>query len=394
MLESKRSEQRVSTGLAELDQVLEGLYWGDNVVWQLDAAPVAPFYSAIAGLAEAFDARTFVSLCDEMPAVRAGGVAVIRAGPGTRFPHPADLLREIHRLCRPGERHLLLFDSLDTMVEAWGMSNTRGFFARCCPMLLDLGAIAYWSLSARDALATVRDTVEAVTQCILRVDDRSVRVAKAEARSHGVRGSVLNWHQDEGRAVLSPANINGRVAASLRALRRRRGFTQHDLARLAGVTPSAISQAERAERGLSLGTLVQLSLALGITIDDLLHGQGPDPYRIGRRGDDMQPTDEHIATLLGGAGSDPVVELVRLGPRQAARPVKPPEGTGIVAVAAGLVQVQVAGQTPAIRSGEVLVSAAERIEGWRNIGHTEAMLFWIIGPPSPRPRSAEDQTGL
>lgn len=29
------------------------------------------------------------------------------------------------------------------------------------------------------------------------------------------------------------------------------------------------------------------------------------------------------------------------------------------------------------------MSAAERIEGWRNIGHTEAMLFWIIAPASP-----------
>lgn len=205
-------------------------------------------------------------------------------------------------------------------------------------------------MSTRDGLAAVRDTVEAVTQCVLRIDDRSVRVAKAEARSQGVRGSVLHWREEEGRAVLLPANINGRVAASLRALRRRRGLTQHDLAQLAGVTASAISQAERAERGLSLGTLAKLSLALGITIDDLLHGEGPEPYRIGRRTDDLQLTDAHVASLLGGGGSDGVVELVRLGPRQAARPVTPREGTAIVAVAMGLVQVQVAGQTPAIRS--------------------------------------------
>ena len=380
MLDIKASEQRVSTGLAELDQALEGLYWGDNVVWQVEGAPIAPFYLAIAELADAFDARTFVSLRDQIPVDRPAGVSVIRAGPGTRFGHPAELLREIHRLCRPGERRLLLFDSLDTMVEAWGTSSTRGFFARCCPMLLDLGAIAYWSMSTRGVPATVRDTVEAVTQCVLRVDDRSVRVAKAEARSHGVRGTVLHWREEAGRAMLSPANINGRVAASLRALRRARGLSQHALAELAGVTPSAISQAERAERGLSLATLAQLSLALGITIDDLLHGEGPDAYRIGRRPEDLHHGDGHIATLLGGGDSDLLVELVHLGPRQGAKPIQPPNGAAIVAVASGLVQVQVAGQTPAIRSGEVLVSRAERIEGWRNIGQTEAMLFWIIEP--------------
>ncbi|MBV8999608.1 MAG: helix-turn-helix transcriptional regulator [Solirubrobacterales bacterium] len=103
-------------------------------------------------------------------------------------------------------------------------------------------------------------------------------------------------------------------------------MSQHDLAELAGVTASAISQAQRAERGLSLSTLAQLSLALGITIDDLLHGEGPDAYRTGRRPDDMQHREGHTATLLGGADPDLLVELVHLGPRQAAKPVQPPDG--------------------------------------------------------------------
>jgi transcriptional regulator with XRE-family HTH domain len=294
----------------------------------------------------------------------------------------------VHRLCRPGGRRLLLFDSLDRMVEAWGSSHARGFFARCCPMLLDLGAIGYWSMSSADSMATVRDTVASVTQCILRVDDRNIRVAKAEARSDGVRGSVLHWHEANGRAVLSPANINGRVAASLRAVRRARGLSQHDLAQLAGVTASAISQAERAERGLSLGTLAQLSRALGMTIDDLLHGDGPDAYRIGRRPDDPHHSDDGITALLGDMSSDLSVELVHLGPRESARPAQTRDGTGIVAVASGLIQVQVAGQTPTVRPGEVLVAAGDRVEGWRNIAQSDAMLFWIVhaGAPSGQGR--------
>jgi transcriptional regulator with XRE-family HTH domain len=378
VLESRQIAHRVSTGLGALDEVLEGLYWGDNVVWQLDGAPVEPFYGAIARRAEAFEGRTFVAIADRVPDLGADGVEVLRAGPGTALAHPADLLREVHRLCRPGGRRLLLFDSLDSMVGAWGASRARGFFARCCPMLLDLGAIGYWSMSAGESMATVLDTVVSVTQCILRVDDRNIRVAKAEARSDGVRGSVLHWHQADGRAVLSPANINGRVAASLRAVRRARGLSQHDLAQLAGVTASAISQAERAERGLSLGTLAQLSRALGLTIDDLLHGDGPDAYRIGRRPDNPHHSDDGITALLGDASSDLSVDLVSLGPRESARPAEMREGTGIVAVASGLVQVQVAGQTPTVRAGEVLVAAGDRIEGWRNIGQSEATLFWIV----------------
>ncbi len=383
MLDSERSEPRVSTGLDPLDAVLGGLYRGDNVVWDLDGAPVQPFYDAIAQRADAFDSRTLVLFGDSDIGLSATGLKVMRAGPGTSLSHPVELLREIHRICQPGGRQLMLFDSLDRLVAAWGTSGARGFFARCCPMLLDLEAIGYWSMSVHDTPATVRDTVESVTQCVLRVDDRSVRIVKAEARAPGVRGTLLHWHEDDRHAVLSPANINGRVAASLRALRRARGLNQQDLAQLAGVTASAISQAERGERGLSLGTLAQLSIALGITIDDLLHGGGPEVYRIGRRPDDPQHYSEHVMALLGDEGSGLKIDLVHLGPREVAHPPAQPEGTGIVAVGAGLVQVDVGGQTPAVRAGEVLVAPTTRIEAWRNIGQTEAMLFWMVQPLIP-----------
>jgi transcriptional regulator with XRE-family HTH domain len=235
-------------------------------------------------------------------------------------------------------------------------------------------------MSIRETPATVRDTVQSVTQCILRVDDRSVRVVKAEARASGARGMLLHWHEEDGQAVMSPANINARIAASLRALRRARSLNQQDLAQLAGVTASAISQAERGERGLSLGTLAQLSLELGITVDDLLHGGSPEIYRVGRRPDEPQRYREHVMALLGDEGLGLKIDLVHLGPREVAHPPAQPDGTGIVAVGAGLVQVEVAGQTPAVRAGEVLVAPTIRIDAWRNIGQTEAMLFWMVQP--------------
>jgi hypothetical protein len=148
VLESEPSRLKVSTGIAALDVALDGLYWGDNVVWDLDAASAQPFYSAIARLSEAFDTRGFISLSRGGDQVDVPGLTVIEAGPGTALPQPADLLREIQRLCQPPSRRLLLFESLDGMVGAWGANSTRGFFARCCPLLLEVGAIAYWTMSA------------------------------------------------------------------------------------------------------------------------------------------------------------------------------------------------------------------------------------------------------
>ena len=157
-----------------------------------------------------------------------------------------------------------------------------------------------------------------------------------------------------------------------------RKLSQHELGDLAGVTASAISQVERAERGLSLATLVRLSAALGVTIDDLVRGEDRGAYRIGRRTDDPERGLEHTLTLLGGADSDLRIDLVHLDAREtrgldATRP-----GTGVVAVAGGLVQVKVAGQTPAVRHGEVVVADSDQFEGVRNLGQAEAVLFWIV----------------
>jgi transcriptional regulator with XRE-family HTH domain len=370
------SDPRVSTGLAALDEVLGGLYWGDNVVWQLDRAPVEPFYRAIASLSDVFDTKSVISLGDAVNTYGAPGLAVIDAGPGSALAHPGDLLRELHRLCQERLHRLLLFESLDSMVRSWGVTSTREFFARTCPLLLEAGVVSYWTMSARDTPPGLQDAVQAAAQCVLGVDERSVRVIQAEGRDDSVRGSVLHWHENAGRPVLAPPEVADRVAASLRAVRRARTLSQHDLGDLAGVTASAISQVERAERGLSLTTVVRLSRALGVTVDDLLRGEAPCPYRIGRRTDDLH----HTLNLLGRADSELRIDLVRLDPREAGGPAVAHAGTGIVAVASGLVQVKVADHTPAVRHGEVLVAQSETIETWRNIGQAEAMLFWIVVP--------------
>jgi transcriptional regulator with XRE-family HTH domain len=384
VLSSNSHDRRVSTGLDTLDATLGGLYRGENVVWLLDGASPEPFFRAIARFEDAFTARCSIALGGATYRDVAG-MAVIEADPRSAFAQPADLLREVHRLSHRRGHQLLLFDSMDAMAQAWGPNRTRDFFARCCPMLLEFGATAYWSLTPRDS--ALQETVQAVAQVVLRVDERSVRVVKAEGRESSVGGTVLHWHQEGGRAVLAPAEIGGRVAASLRTVRRTRGLSQHDLGDLAGVTASAISQAERSERGLSLATIVRLSGALGVTIDDLLRGEGPGAYRIGRRGDDPEDGLVHTVPLIGG--SELSIDLVHLGPRESGAPAAAPAGTGIVAVGSGLVQVQVDGAAPTVRHGEVLVADSGRIGGWRNLGQAEAELFWIVtrGSPSGSPAS-------
>ena len=52
-----------STGVPALDTALDGLYWGDNVVWFPDRTETAtPFFAAIANLAPDYDQAAYVTL--------------------------------------------------------------------------------------------------------------------------------------------------------------------------------------------------------------------------------------------------------------------------------------------------------------------------------------------
>ncbi|MGH3766691.1 MAG: cupin domain-containing protein [Pseudonocardiaceae bacterium] len=70
--------------------------------------------------------------------------------------------------------------------------------------------------------------------------------------------------------------------------------------------------------------------------------------------------------------------LVHLPPQQAGSPHVTHKGTELVAVANGLVQVVLANGRLVLRRGEVLLIDATTLEGWRNLGPSEATLFWIL----------------
>jgi transcriptional regulator with XRE-family HTH domain len=276
---------------------------------------------------------------------------------------------------------LVLFEAMQTMIERWGADVTAQFFAHCCPQLLDLGAIAYWSVPSGQPYPALRRTIEEITQCVLVVGDSRVRIAKAEGRPPGIEGSVFRYRNVDGLPALTPAPVVARIGAALRAVRTQRQLSQSDLARLAGVSPSAISQAERGHRGLSLETLLELTGKLNISVDELMRGQVVAGYRLGRR--------DHPRTHRSNSGHQPLpllddptaglrAYLVHLPPRQTGSPHLVHKGTELVAVANGLVQVILANGRPVLRQGEVVLIDATTLQGWRNLGPSEATLFWIL----------------
>jgi len=377
----------VSTGVPPLDAALGGLFWGDNVVWELDdGGSLDPFVAALLSGREQFDRIVFVCFEGDVDRLRAAhaGADVLDARPGSAIADPGRLLAAV-RECARAPRSLMIFDSLDTVSERWGDELAQRFFTRACPMLLDLWAVAYWSLRPSHHSPALRQAIDAVTQCVLVLGGGRLRIAKAEGRPPGVQGSVFRVQPNGSQAELEGAPAAARLGAALRAIRIQRHLSQGELAELAGVSASAISQAERGRRGLALDTLLELTSRLNMTIDELLRGEIALGYRLARRPGPERSTTQPFPLL-----DDPHVglraQLSHLSPGQSARVGTPHSGVELVAVAAGLVQVILPTGRPVLRQGETLLVERTGVSGWRNIGEDDALVFWILrddpGPSS------------
>jgi transcriptional regulator with XRE-family HTH domain len=370
-----------STGVADLDRALHGLYWGDNVVFEPDSTDAAqPFFAAVAEHSDVYDHAAYVTLTLDPEVIHRDypSLGVIDARPDTPLAEAGALLNEVRRRSKPQARTLLLFDPLDDMAARWGTDMARRFFTRCCPLLLEVGAIAYWSLSQGERFEPLRRDVEDVTQCVLVVRDGRLRIAKAEGRPVGVQGSVYHYRLADGKPELTQAPAAARLGGALRAVRMQRQLSQAQLAGLADVSASAISQAERGQRGLSLETLLTLTANLNITVDELLRGHVSPGYRLGRRDDPAATPTGTPIPLLDDPEAGLRAYLVRLAPGATATPNIDHKGTELVAVVGGLVQVQLTSGRPVLRQGEALLADRSSIRGWRNIAQRPAALFWVI----------------
>jgi transcriptional regulator with XRE-family HTH domain len=370
-----------STGVAPLDAALDGLYWGDNVVWEAEQhAAVEPFFAAIADQRDAYDLALYVALERTPDEVAAGypGFEAIDARPGRPLGRAAPLLQAIYERCDRAERSLLLFDPLDAMAERWGTDTARAFFVRCCPHLLEVGAVAYWSVGHGAALASLRREIAEVTQCVFALSEGRLRIAKADARGPGVEGSVFRSGVADGRPVLEAAPAAARLGTALRAVRAQRHMSQSDLARLLGISPSAVSQAERGRRGLSLETLLDACTKLDLTLDELLRGDVNPGYRLARRHDPRRRSDGRPLALIDDRRAGLRAYLVTLAPRGQATPHLTHKGVEMVAVVSGLVQVLLDSGRPVLRRGETLLAERTAVLGWRNLGEGDATLFWIL----------------
>jgi XRE family transcriptional regulator, regulator of sulfur utilization len=371
--------ERVSSGIDDLDAVLGGWMPGDNVVW---TGGEDALHSALQrGLLTDVSPPTgvFVTTGETPTAVRrrVGQVAIVDARPGQPHAEPAALEGAVLERGGPGVR--VVIDDLDAFVRRLGAERALGLFSRICPQLFDAGAICYWRAGA--ASRAILDGVRGVTQCVFDVSDGHLRVLKAESRP-GVQGRMFRIRVADDTVVVEHERALGRLAEGLRQLRAARGLTQSEVARIGGVSPSAISQAEAGHRGLGLDTVVAIAEGLSISLDELL-GTGADSgYVLARR--DRSATRRGLTALLDDPTAGLRTYLVQLGPGEDGEPPTLHKGPELVVVAHGLVQIDLGSETPVMRAGDAILATKAPVRGWRNLLAAPARLFWVPRDPLVR----------
>jgi transcriptional regulator with XRE-family HTH domain len=417
---------RPSTGIDALDELLDGLRLGDNVVWQApDPTHIEPFVHAFLGAAPAATPLTYFSfrlppavVLDRYRKVwdterflladgwtdgssvhpDPAGMATAGSPPAARvwrLPNPADMehvnreLTGIQDELGPGA--LYIFDDLTSMQRLWGPEPALALFLRCCPRLFEQRTVAYW-LVERDAHPPAfRSRLADITQVVLDLEvtptqptDQTLRVVKADGHPAGVTGRTLRYVVGEdGIDVLHKASGNReRIAQQVRTQRLASGMSQAELARRIGVSPSALSQLERGRHGLSGETLTRLWATLGLPF-----GPGtspaPAPYRLARRGA-RQP----LAPAPGMRGEtilqDPsglAMHVLTFAPTSNGRRPFETKQRELLLVLEGVVELQVGQTTHTLQQGDAIHLVTQPVTGWRNPATEQTRVLWLVLEP-------------
>ncbi len=174
----------IPSGIQALDDVLQGIRLGDNVVWQVDRLEdyryfAEPFAEAAIAARRPLVYLRFASHPSVLPP--RPGLETIELNPSLGFDY---FTREVHRLIEAhGPEVLYVFDNLSALVVEWATDELlANFFQITCPLLSELKTIAYFALTrgqhAHYAVARIRDTTQVLVD---------VYYAKSQMHIHPIK---------------------------------------------------------------------------------------------------------------------------------------------------------------------------------------------------------------
>ncbi len=160
---------RVSTGYAGLDDILDGLRIGDNIVLKVDAIEdyryfVGPFVdqSLVAG-----KKLVYMRFGDHPPLIEASPhVRIHEFDPRQGFETFASQIHKV--ITDEGPGTFYVFDSLSELLSAWATDHMIGnFFKVTCPYLFELDTVAYFGLIRKQHAVRTLERIRETTQVLI-----------------------------------------------------------------------------------------------------------------------------------------------------------------------------------------------------------------------------------
>ena len=163
---SEAEPQVLTSGIAALDEIIQGLRFGDNVVWQVDnLADYAYFVRPFVKKAIRYsNTCVYLRFAPHPPIIEPRrGLVIKEVDPSFGFD---SFTAEVHRVIEKWARkRFFILDNLSALVEEWPTDELlANFFQGTCPGLRELDTVAYFALTrgqhAHNAVARVRDTTQ------------------------------------------------------------------------------------------------------------------------------------------------------------------------------------------------------------------------------------------
>lgn len=303
---------KISSGIKSLDNLIESLHIGDNVVWEVDAGTSYDLFVRNF-IRQAFENEQKViyvsfnrspqSILNEITrSLNPEHFTLIdcfTSGKGKNdnaflkfYDSPRDInvvrivnprsieeftgkLTAIEDSLAPGARYV--FDSLTGMQDLWGDENdTYRFFTYMCPRLFDLDTVAYWILEkdahSRKFKANLRHITQVVFDLYKRRDTLFIKALKLAGRQdrEAFKPHLYEIAAGEISITHPKKEPSTDIGSRVKELRMRLGMSQKDLSDKIGLTTSFISQVENNQVSPSLNSFLQIAGALGSNPAELL----------------------------------------------------------------------------------------------------------------------------
>ncbi|MGD9364227.1 MAG: helix-turn-helix domain-containing protein [Desulfobacteraceae bacterium] len=425
-------KERVSTGLAELDRCLDGLFIGDNVIWYDEAGSLAfPFTLNFVQESQKRNKPVIYVIFDRSPKTlvaelgplaqdpqltildcfthgKGDGSSVFskfyekNGAPGpyrivkVNEPWKPDKVNEaiygIHKTLTGDVR--FVFESLTGMQDLWeGEERILKFYSHSCPRLYELETIAYWVVEKGAHSNRLKAHINQIAQVAVDLAIKRGKSALTILKAHNRKPKSLNKPESfwaDGMAVsfdvekTVPSSLD--LGARLKQLRTKQGMHQKELAGMVGVTPSTISQIESNLIYPSLPALFKMAQILSVDIGYFFQKQsaGQKPSVFAGGGQTVRFPDlpkgsikgQHLLPVDMPSAIEPYFLEIPAGKKLPAH-FFIHKGEEFGFLFEGELQVTIQNSVKQLAAGDVVYLTRHIPSQWKNTGKKAARMIWL-----------------